>query len=1146
MINTHGENRPVQNFKGKVALIGAGRGGSAFLPVLINESDIELIGVSDINPDAPGFKIAAQSGIAVTADYRELLDKKPDIVINVTGSGNIQAELLKSKAESTELIDGKSAKLIWGLLKKHQDAKAEIKTFLSETKDLYSIGISLLSSDKLEDVLNSLLSEACRALDVPAGSIALYDERTELLTLKASRGFSLPFSSVVQWKVRDGGMTDHILSKRIPTVISDVEEKLFIDNKVLISEGIKSLIAIPLFASERIVGILYLDDFTPREWSRREIEFATLLGIQAAYAIEKFSLIERISETRTYLKNVLDNSADIIMTTDTEGRIVEFNAGASKILGYKKEDVIGMPAQDLWVSPEKRPELLRKLEKEGSLSNHETQLRTRDGRVIDISLTLSHIKNGDGRVHGTVGISKDITEKKRLELAVKERNLALQEMNEKLEQRVRERTRELESANRELEKTNKLKSQFIATMSHELRTPLNSILGFSDLLLMEEVLGEPLTEKQKDYVNNIYNSGSHLLQLINNILDIAKIEAGRMDLHYEIFAVQQLISDVESVIRPLTEKRQQNLSITAAKDIPPLRADKVKFKQVIYNLLSNAVKFTPESGNITVEAAVINTDSLHAASTAPFYGSKCLRLSVSDTGIGIKEEDMGRIFSEFEQVDSSLSRRYEGTGLGLTLTKRLVELHGGEIYVESEIGRGSKFTVIIPLPDDVSHEAAEFRQETMPARVPDAMPSKKARRNSPLILVVEDDRPTSEILTLYLAQEGYMVAHAYTGEEAITRARELGPFAILLDVMLPGKDGWEILQELKSDQELKDIPIIISSIIDNKELGFALGASDYLVKPIDRAMLLKKLGEINFPDRKNGKSASILCIDDSEDTLKLLVSILEPDGYSVLTADSGKKGIEKALQHRPDLIILDLMMPEMDGFTVVRTLKNNNLTSDIPIFILTAKDLSLSDRYRLTGKVETFIQKCHFTKEDLLMGIRDLEATYPAKAGLIDEVSGLFDHSYFIIRLAQEISRAKRHKGAFTVIIADIDNFSAYINRFGIHSANTVIKKAADFIRASLRGSDTLVRYGMDEFAVILPNTSMDNAYAVAARFLDFFAGLSFMDAGGAPHAKLTASASLISYPGDVSTPEEITFKAHQLLKDAKAAGGGRIELYGA
>ncbi|MCL4490939.1 MAG: response regulator, partial [Nitrospirae bacterium] len=779
--------------------------------------------------------------------------------------------------------------------------------------------------------------------------------------------------------------------------------------------------------------------------------------------------------------------------------------------------------------------------KEGYVSNYETQLRAKDGRAVDISLTLSHLKNGAGGLLGTVGISKDITEKKRLERAIEERNLELQEMNEKLEEKVFERTKDLEKANRELERSNKLKSQFIATMSHELRTPLNSILGFSELLV-DEVYG-PLTDKQKRHVHNIYNSGSHLLQLINNILDIAKIESGKIELNYELFPVQQAIADVETVIKSLADKKKQTLSVKINGTVAPLKADRVKFKQILYNLLSNAVKFTPENGNVLLEAqALKGSELLRSLKGINLYSgqSDYLKLAVTDTGIGIKKEDRERIFSEFEQGDSSFSRKYEGTGLGLALTKRLVELHGGEIFVDSKENEGSTFTIVVPLFDaDTFEKASKLLPDAEREYFThDVDISKRRRGKSPLILVVEDDPATAEVLTLYLAQGGYRVAHAYSGEEALNRIRELKPFSVLLDVMLPGKDGWEILQELKSDPELKDIPVIISSVIDNRELGFALGASDYLVKPVDRITLLRKLEQLSFSTKKTRKHINILCIDDHDDVLELLASILESSGYHVIAANSGHKGIEKAMAYKPDLIILDLMMPEVDGFEVAQTLKGNPATLDIPILILTAKDLTVDDRLRLAGKIESFIQKSHFTKEDLLLYIKDLEVTYPARAGLLDEVSGLFDHSYFQIRLAQEVSRAARYKTTFTIIMLDIDNFTEYIKAHGINRANICIRKIAEILRKGLRGSDIVVRYGIDEFAVILSSTLKEQAEVVAKRFLAYIGSYPFYGEEVMPEGKVKASMAVVSYPKDAATPEELIFKARQILRMAKASGG--------
>lgn len=1133
-------------FRGSIAIIGAGSGGSALLSVMLHNRNITVTGITDSDPGAPGLQLARRHGIPIAVDFRELLEKRPDIVVNVTGDESIVSGILRAKAPETEVIDGRSVLFVRSLLEKSLEAQEEVRRLLDETRELYRICVSLTSADSLEEALETLLSEALRTLKAPAGSIALYNEADNTLTLKSQQGFSPEFSRANRWKRRKGGMTDHILGRRVPTVIPDTERYAFIDNRVLLSEGARSIVAVPLLADDRTIGILYIDDFRVREWGEKEVEFLTLLGIQAAFAIEKFRLISAISETRSYLENVLDTTADIVITTDTESRIVEFNKGASRVLGYTKEEAAGREVERLWVHPGEREEIMAILARDGYVAGHETRLKAKEGRPVDVSLTLTIMKDAGGSVIGTVGISKDITEKKKLERAIEERNAELHELNEKLEEKVFERTRELESANRELERSNKLKSRFIATMSHELRTPLNSVLGFSELLL-DDAHGS-LGEKQKRHVQNIYNSGSHLLQLINNILDIAKIESGRMELHYETFNLAHAVAEVETVIRSLADRKKQEMRVRAHGDMPLINADRIKFKQILYNLLSNAVKFTPEGGTITLEASVIDGSALPPFAHALEVFSErteFLLLSIEDTGIGIRPEDRERIFSEFEQGDSSYSRKYEGTGLGLSLTRRLVVLHGGEITVESEENVGSRFTFVMPLHAGAAREPV--RMPSKPAEglpVPDAPVVRSPQGKSSLILVVEDDPSTSEVLTLYLAQAGYRIAHAYTGTEAVHRIRELKPFAVLLDVMLPGKDGWEILQEVKSDPATKDTPVIISSVIDNKELGFALGAADYLVKPVDRASLLEKLQELNFDTKKTRKGVSILCIDDKQEVLELLASILEPAGYNVISAGSGEEGIEKAVSYKPDLIILDLMMPEVDGFEVVQKLKDNPATDDIPIFILTAKDLSVEDRLRLAGKVESFVQKSHFTKEDLLAYIQDLEVTYPARAGFLDEVSGLFDHAYFQIRLAQEVSRAKRYRNTFTTLIIDLDNFTEYIRVHGIARANICIRKVADILRKGLRGSDTVVRYGIDEFGIVLTNTPKEPAEAVAKRFLSCIEGYPFFGREAMPQGRITGSAAIVNYPQDASTPEEIIFKAHRILRKVKENGGKEVGRY--
>lgn len=1126
-----------------IAIITSDLNNDFILSDLLKNVGINITGVADITLNKPRILSLKDREILVTNDFRELLLDNTDIIINSTRDYTITKELLKSikeKSLKTEVIENQGLKLIYHLLEKHNLVKQEIKNLLNDTEELYRIGVAVTSSESLDEALDTLLSEVRRTLNVSAGSIALFDEKKGTLTLEVHQGFPDDFSENRQWGIRDNGLTEHILNKRIPTVINNVSEYKDADIRNLHKWGIKSLVAVPLFANDKIIGILYLDDFKPREWSKSEIEFIILLSIQAAYAIEKFKLIETITETQIYLKNVLNNSADIIITTDPDGRVVEFNQGASRILGYSKDEVFGKKVEELWLNPKDRHEILKLLEKNGYVTNYETQLITKDGRIIDVILTLSLIRNGDGKIHGTVSISKDITEKKKLERAIEERNLELKELNEKLEDKVIERTMELERANRELERSNKLKSQFIATMSHELRTPLNSILGFSELLL-DEIFGS-LTEKQKRYVNNIYNSGNHLLQLINNILDLAKIESGKLELHYEVFSLNQALLEVENILKPLINKKNQKLTVSVDEKLSVINADRTKFKQILYNLLSNAIKFTNEGGSIFIKADLIEKKNYDFMTKKECYKNNYLKISVTDTGIGIKKEDQEKIFLEFEQLDSSYSRRYEGTGLGLALTKKLVELHGGEIFVDSEEGKGSTFTVLLPLIEvDVKSQVEKKLSK-------DEFLYEKSLINrsgsAPLILIVEDDPSTAELIMLYLAQGGYRVAHTHDGNKALEKIKELKPFAVILDVMLPGKDGWEVLQEIKSDQETKEIPVIISSVADNKELGFALGASDYLVKPIDKITILKKLEELSFSTKKGRMPVNILCIDDHPEILEFLSSTLEAEGFNVITAQSGKEGIEKSVLYKPDLIILDLMIPDIDGFEITQIIKNNPSTKDIPILILTAKDLTVEDKLRLAGKIENYIQKSHFTKEHLLMHIRDLEITYPARAGLIDEVSGLFDHCYFQIRLAQEVSRAERYSNTFSLIMLDLDSFTEYIKFHGIHRANIVIKKIAEFLRKYLRGSDTIVRYGIDEFAIILSNTLKGSALTVAKRFLSYIENYPFYGIKDMPLKKLTASASVINYPSDGTSPEELIFKAHQTLRKVKENGGGEVFAY--
>lgn len=510
-----------------------------------------------------------------------------------------------------------------------------------------------------------------------------------------------------------------------------------------------------------------------------------------------------------------------------------------------------------------------------------------------------------------------------------------------------EKVRLAEIQNKKIEAANKAKSEFLANMSHELRTPLNAIIGFSEVL-RDKLCGD-LNEEQMEFVTDIHSSGQHLLQMINDILDLSKVESGRLELRYEGFEVRKAIDAVLITLKGLASKKSLTIEKIHHNSIDCIFADLIKFKQILYNLLSNAIKFTPEHGKIIIYTAAMKTEK------------DFIEVKVTDTGIGIATEDYPKIFVEFSQVDSSYSRKYEGTGLGLALTKKLVEMHGGKIGFESKVGIGSTFYFTMPAKPSV-------RVKTEKEDV--LFPEKPSGYET--VLVVEDDPKTSELLCVFLNKSGYKTITAFDGEEALQKARIFKPFAITLDVMLPKKDGWEVLKELKEDNDVKDIPVLVLSIVDDKDIGFGLGAADYLCKPVSRSELLSKLASYKLPPVVNNSHTRVLIVDDEQKSVELLSALLISEGYEVLEAYGGKEGINKAFQYKPDLIFLDLMMPEVSGFDVVDKLKTSPETNTIPIIVITAMDLTPEDKEKLNHCVSLVMKKGTYSKERFLSDIATL------------------------------------------------------------------------------------------------------------------------------------------------------------------------------
>ncbi|MDR7038990.1 PAS domain S-box-containing protein [Methylobacterium sp. BE186] len=651
----------------------------------------------------------------------------------------------------------------------------------------------------------------------------------------------------------------------------------------------------------------------------------------------------RRSEAR--FRALVEASAAVIWNTDAAGELLPPQPRWAAYTGQSEEAYRGWGWVDA-VHPEDRAhaaEVWAACLESRKPYQVEYRLRRADGRWRDTEVRGVPVLNEDGSIREWVGLNVDITERKEAEA-------------------------EVERARAAAEAANLAKSQFIANMSHELRTPLSAVIGYAEMLGEElEDLGQ--SELLPD-LRKIETAARHLLSLINDVLDISKIEAGRMSVSAETFAVADLVADVTAATESLVAKKRNRFAADLGPDLGEMHQDQTKIRQCLLNLVGNAAKFT-EDGTVTL------TVRRHREAEADW-----LSFAVTDTGIGLTGEQIGRLFERFAQGDESTTRQFGGTGLGLAITRAFCRKMGGDIAVESEAGRGSTFTVRLPAtltPEDAAEAEAEGALE---------LPEIPEHEEHDAVLLVDDDPAARELLQRHLEREGFRVRTANDGRDGLTLARALKPRAILLDIEMPRMDGWAVLHAVRNDPELAGIPVIITSVVAEQGLGQALGATDYLVKPVDRERL-KTLMERYRPTGVEGR---VLVVDDDADARARLRRTLARDGWSVAEAENGAAGLERFDAERPNLILLDLMMPEMDGFGFLRALRAR-ADGNVPVVVLTAKEITEAEKASLAAQADRVILKGSLSLAEIGRQLRALYAREPdapvpsGMQGLIDRLA---------------------------------------------------------------------------------------------------------------------------------------------------------------
>ena len=784
----------------------------------------------------------------------------------------------------------------------------ETKRLLSESmqqaeelKTVNTVSTALSSELELDALIELIGSQVQKIFSADVAYVGLLDQATKMIKFPFSYG-----EETRPLKLGEG-LTSRVILEGQPLLINQDEEWSKTQGRIGVKS--KSYLGVPISVGKDVIGVISVQS---TQWTnmygQKEVRLLSTIAANVGAAIANANLFQEVERQKVYFEALISSAPVAIVTIDLDGNISGWSPAAEELYGYTPEEAIGKNIDDLVAN---HPSIREEAENYTNVNieqpgPNQIQLKTqrthKDGRLIDVTVSAMPVYI-EGERRGYIAIYNDISQ--------------------------------LEKARRDAEEANQAKSAFLANMSHELRTPLNAIIGFTRIVKRKGE--EILPEKQIDNLDKVLVSAEHLLGLINTVLDISKIEAGRMDIHVSSFDLKPLIDLVMVTTQPLVRQDQVDLVSDVADGLPIVQSDLEKIKQILINLLSNAAKFTHQ-GEIKVAVREAGGQ---------------ISIGVSDTGIGISPEAVERVFEEFQQADVSTTREYGGTGLGLSISRSLARLLGGDLTVTSEQGKGSVFTLTLPV-NFAQQEETPVQEDLPPQNV-----------DGHLVLVIDDNEDAIYLMRENLESAGYRVAVARNGEEGLAMAKELNPFAITLDIMMPKKDGWQVLHDLKQNPETRSIPVIMISIVDKKALGYRLGAADYLVKPLNEDQVLVSLDKLK---EENGDKPlkRLLVVDDDPNIADMVRQLLEDSHYQIEEARDGQEAWEQVQVNPPDAILLDLMMPRLDGFGLIEKLKQSGMFADLPVIVLTAKLLNEGERNALNDSVGKVIQKQGLSGEALL------------------------------------------------------------------------------------------------------------------------------------------------------------------------------------